>query len=314
LGTGQAGGAGEVMSGLSQPMDFGGLRVLALESRRADAMEQSIRKHGGEPFVAPSVKEMPFEQHDEVFAWAERLFAGEFDLAVLMTGAGLTYLRDMLAERYPRERLVNALRRVTIVARGPKPVAVLQEMGVSARITVPEPNSWREILPVIAARPERRITIQEYGRSNPEFVAALEGLDAQVCPISIYRWGLPDDPGPLQEAVRRIAYRRCDVVLFTTSIQLTHLLEVAASMGLESEVRQALDQDLAIGSVGPVMNVALADAGLSPDVVPAHPKMAVLVRAAAEVAGQVLMRKRQAKAPGPSKRIITCCEPIANTW
>ena len=66
-------------------MDFGGLRVLSLESRRADVMEQLIRRHGGDPFVAPSVQEIPFEQHDEVFRWAERLFMGEFEMAVLMT-------------------------------------------------------------------------------------------------------------------------------------------------------------------------------------------------------------------------------------
>jgi uroporphyrinogen-III synthase len=172
-------------------------------------------------------------------------------------------------------------------------VAVLQEMGVTARITVPEPNSWREIVPVIAARPERRITVQEYGRSNPEFVSALQELGAEVSGISIYRWGLPDDVGPLREAVRRIAHRECDVVLFTTSIQLTHLLEVAAGMGLEGEVRRALEEDLVIGSVGPVMNAALADAGLCPDIIPAHPKMAVLVRAAAEMSASILLRKRR---------------------
>ena len=82
--------------------DFGGLRVLSLESRRAELMEQLIRRHGGKPFVVPSVKEIPFEQHDEVHRWAERLFAGEFDLVVLMTGAGLSFLNDILAEKYPR--------------------------------------------------------------------------------------------------------------------------------------------------------------------------------------------------------------------
>ena len=187
--------------------DFGGLRVLSLESRRADLMEQLIRRHGGEPFVAPSVKEMPFEQHDEVHRWAERLFAGEFDLLVLMTGAGLTFLNDILAERYPKEAFAEALRRLTIVSRGPKPAAVLHEMGVSAKVMVPEPNTWREIVPILAARPERRIAIQEYGRANADLLAAVRALGAEVSPISIYRWTLPDDARPLREAVRRIASR-----------------------------------------------------------------------------------------------------------
>ena len=281
------------MSGSNRPPDFAGLRILSLESRRAEMMDELIRRHGGVPFVAPSVKEIPFEQHEDAYTWAERLFAGEFDLIVLMTGAGLTFLRDVLAERYPVERFAEALRRVTIVSRGPKPVAVLQEMGVTARITVPEPNTWREIIPVLAIRPERRITIQEYGRANFEFVEAVRGLGAEVSPIAIYRWALPDDTSALREAVRRVAARECDVVLFTTSIQLTHMLEVAAELGLADEVLCALKNDLVVGSVGPVMNAALADYGLTPDIEPAHPKMAVLVRTAAELSGGLVSRKQR---------------------
>ena len=206
---------------------------------------------------------------------------------------GLTYLRDVIVERYSLETFVAALRRVTIVSRGPKPVAVLNELGVKSKIMIPEPNTWREIVPVIAARQERRITIQEYGRDNPEFVTALQELGAQVSAISIYRWTLPDDLGPLCEAVRRIAERECDVVVFTTSIQLDHLLRVAEQMGRISEVRRALEEDLVVASVGPVMNAALAECGLEPDIVPAHPKMAILIRVASEQATMVLARKRQ---------------------
>ena len=281
------------MSGPFRSSGFAGLRVLSLESRRADLMEELIRRHGGVPFVAPSVKEVPFEQHEEAYRWAERLFAGEFDLIILMTGAGLAFLRDVLAGRYPPERFADALRRLTVVSRGPKPVAVLHEMGVAANVTVPEPNTWREIVPVLAARRERRIALQEYGRANPEFLAALRHLGAEVSTIAIYRWALPDDSGPLREAVRRIAGRECDVVLFTTSIQLTHLLEVAAHMDLAAEVRRALQSHLVIGSVGPVMNATLRDSGFTPDIEPAHPKMAALVRTAAELAGPLVARKQR---------------------
>jgi len=276
-----------------QAADFQGLRVISLESRRAEAMEQMIRQHGGDPFVAVSVREIPFEQHDEVYRWWERVRAKEFDLVVFMTGAGLMFLRDVLVARYPSEKIAAALRDVTVVSRGPKPAEVLREMDVETAIVVPEPNTWREIVTAIAPRPERRIAIQEYGRANPELAAALEALGATVSTIALYRWALPQDTGPLREAVRRIVEGECDVVLFTTSIQLTHLFEVAATMGMVDGLRRALAHNVAIGSVGPVMNAALAECGLTPDIVPAHPKMAVLVRTAAAMAASVLMRKRR---------------------
>lgn len=274
-------------------MDLTGLQVLSLESRRADLMEQLIRRHGGTPFVAPSVKELPSGGNEEIWLWAERLFAGDFDMAVMMTGVGLSYLRNAVVERYPLEKFSEALQSMTVVARGPKPAAVLHDLGVKNRIMIPEPNTWKEILPVIAERTERRITVQEYGRSNPEFVAALKQLGAQVSTIAIYRWTLPDDQAPLREAVRRIAARESDVVMFTSSIQLVHLLEVAGQMGCEADVRRALAEDVVIASVGPVMNLTLAEHGLTPDIVPEHPKMASLIRATAEMAVQVLATKRK---------------------
>ena len=53
-----------------------------------------------------------------------------------------------------------------------------------------------------------------------------------------------------------------------------------------------------IGSVGPVMNTALAEAGLCADIVPAHPKMAALVSTAAETAASILARKRRTQKGG----------------
>lgn len=265
---------------------------MSLESRRSEQMAQLVLRYGGKPFVAPSVQEIPFAKNDEVFRWATRLLAGEFDLLVLMTGVGLTYLRDALLERYPQEQFVEALRKLTIVSRGPKPVAVLHELGLKSTIVIQEPNTWKEIVPVIAERPERRIAIQEYGRRNPEFVAALEELGAQVTTLEIYRWSLPEDLEPLREAVRRILRRDFDVAIFTTSIQLVHLLEVAGQMGCAPEVRKALREDLVVASVGPIMNATLTGEGIDPDIVPGHPKMGILVRAAAEQAVQVLAKKR----------------------
>ena len=108
-------------------MSFGGMRVLALESRRTTEMAELIRRQGGDPFVAPSLREAPVEQSQETFAFAERLFAGEFDMMILLTGVGTRQLNRLLATRFPETAFPDALRRLTIVARGPKPVAALRE-------------------------------------------------------------------------------------------------------------------------------------------------------------------------------------------
>jgi len=188
---------------------------------------------------------------------------------------------------YPR-----GLCRTFIVSRGPKPVPILPELGARAHIVVPEPNTWKEVVEAVASRPERRIAVQEYGRPNPEMTAALEALGAQVTSFAIYRWDLPADLEPLREAVRRLAAREVDVVLFTSSIQLDHLFQIAEAQGIEAEVRRTLAQYAAVASVGPIMTEALEAVGLPVDIVPIHPKMAGLVKASAELASEALARKR----------------------
>lgn len=105
---------------------------------------------------------------------------------------------------------------------------------------------------------------------------------------------MPADLEPLREAARRLAAREVDVVLFTSSIQLDHLVQTAGGMGIETEVRSALACHAALASVGPIMTAALEEAGLPVDIVPTHPKMAGLVKAAAEEATAALTRKRGA--------------------
>src|SRR6266478_4327377 len=217
-------------------MSFARLRVLSLESRRAQEMEALIRREDGDPFVAPSVQERAIEDHSEALRFVERLAAGEFDMLICMTGVGLAFLRDVVATHMPIERLADGLKRVTILSRGPKPLPILREMNLRAQIVVPEPNTWKEIVKAVASRPERRIAVQEYGRPNLEMNAALQQLGADVTSVPIYRWELPADVEPLREAARRLAAREFDVVLFTSSIQLDHLLVIASGLGLEAEV------------------------------------------------------------------------------
>jgi uroporphyrinogen-III synthase len=221
-------------------MAFAGLRVLSFESRRAAEIAALIRKQGGEPLVAPSMKEMPIESNPEAFAFAERLFAGEFEMMILLTGVGTRYLDRVLATRYEAGKFAEALRHLTVVVRGPKPAAVMREWQVPIAVHAPEPNTWREVLTSTNGRPERRIAVQEYGKSNPELLEALRARGCEVTAVRVYEWGLPEDTGPLREAVHRLADGQVDVVLFTTSIQVVHLFRVAAEEGMEEPVRAAL--------------------------------------------------------------------------
>ena len=159
--------------------------------RKPIAPAELIRKQGGDPFVAPSMREAPVEENEEAFRFAERLFDGRFEMMILLTGVGTRQLNRLLATRFPETAFADALRRITLVARGPKPVAAFREMGLTAAIVAPEPNTSRELLDVLQSRPERSIAVQEYGRSNPDLLDTLRARGHEVTTVRVYQYQLP---------------------------------------------------------------------------------------------------------------------------
>lgn len=283
-------------------MPFDGLRVISFESRRATEMGELIRRQGGDPFVAPSMRESPIENNPEAFHFAERLFRGDFEMVIFLTGVGTRALNKVLASRYPEEKFAEALRNLTVAARGPKPLAALREMKVPAAVIAPEPNTWRELLAALDGRPERRqlerqIAIQEYGKSNPELSDALRARGAEVTTVRVYQWDLPEDVAPLREAVHRIVDGNAEVALFTTSIQIPHLFRIAAAERLELEMREGLRR-MVIASIGPTTTETLEEFGLQPDITPSHPKMGFLVKETADQASAILRRMHRGHSHG----------------
>ncbi len=276
---------------------FAGLRVLSLESRRGPEMTKLIANHGGEATVAPSMREIPLETNTEALAFARKLARGEFDVVIFLTGVGTRALSRVAETIYPLDQFLEELRKVAIVARGPKPVAVLREWNVPIALTAPEPNTWRELLRALdenaAALPlkERRVAVQEYGVSNPELIAGLNERGALVTLVPVYEWALPADTGPLRSAIVGIARNQFDVILFTTATQADHLLQVAAEMNQEEALRRALSRML-VASIGPTTSERLREFGVAPDLEPTHPKMGYLVSETAQRSAEMLRKKR----------------------
>lgn len=260
-----------------QRAGFGGRTVIAFESRRATEIAELIRRHGGVPMVAPSMREIPIEQNQHPADYLRRLERGEIDVTILLTGVGLRTLIAALPGDDAAARLTAALRRGKIVARGPKPVAVLRELGLDPDITAPEPNTWRELLAALDAGlpvAGKTIAVQEYGVSNDPLLSALEDRGATVVRVPVYRWGLPEDIGPLLTAVDTIIAGGATAVMFTSANQVYHLFQVAADRA--DALRTALGVTV-VASVGPICSEALTAHGVNVRYEPPHPKMGQLV-------------------------------------
>lgn len=273
---------------MAQSPSFNGARVLLLESRRARELASIVTSYGGVPISAPSMREVPLASNTEAAAAAQALIDGAFDIVVLLTGVGTRAWLDVADQVCgARDAFVDALRRVKVAVRGPKPLGVLRELQVPAWVTAPEPNTWRDLVASLdAAGPDvlggARIAVQEYGMSNADLLQELTVRGATVTRVPVYQWQLPEDLEPLRDGIRRLAAGDVDVALFTTGTQVVHLMEVADSVGQGNAVRDGLRRTV-VASIGPTTTEELRRHGIEPRLEASHPKMGFLVRDAAEL-------------------------------
>ncbi len=281
---------------MGQEQGFKSLRVAAFESRMADEMARLITRYGGRPFVAPSMREVPLEDNRDLLAFGAQLLAGRFDMVILLTGVGTGTMAEVLQTRWPLDQIKAALGRVVLVARGPKPVAALKRLDLTPTITVPEPNTWRDLLQTLdTVKPPAglRIAVQEYGTSNVDLLKALKERGAIVSRVPVYRWTLPEDTAPLRRVLDFILAGQMDVVLITNAVQVDHVMHLLEESRQADLFRQAVSR-MIVASVGPTASDRLKTHGLPVDLEPSHPKMGILVRETSEQAHKLLQRKRSA--------------------
>lgn len=274
--------------------DFSRLRVAALESRRADDMTRMIAKYGGEAFVSPSLREVPIDPNREAIDFAYNVITGQITTVILLTGVGFRQLLRAIERHVDKQQFLDALSDITTVCRGPKPVAAMKEAGLTPTFRVPEPNTWRELLKTLDANvplTNQTVGVQEYGITNSSLIAGLEARGAQVVPLRVYSWDLPEDVGPLEENVRAIAAGERDVLLLTSAHQIVNMLRTAERLGLLTHLHHGLRQTV-VASIGPTTSEMLYESDLPVDLEPDHPKMGHLVVAAATRSQEILQRKR----------------------
>ena len=274
---------------------FQGLRVGALESRMATEMERFIIRHGGVPVVAPSMRELPLSENPRALECGHALLAGEVDMVVLLTGVGFRTLLDVVQTPYALHEITDALRKTVLVVRGPKPAVVLKELGLQPNILVPEPNTWRDTLQALdASYPDGlqgiRIAVQEYGVSNPEFLEGLRERGAEVRPVPVYRWTLPDDLELLKNLLQEIMDGAVPVLLITNAVQVEHIITVLGKDEKVNLFRKALHR-MMVASIGHVASERLRHYGFPVDLEPSHPKMGILVKEASQAVHNILANK-----------------------
>lgn len=273
---------------------FNGLTVASFESRMAAEMTRLIERHGGRPLLAPALREIPLDDNSAALRFGKQVLTDGIDVLVLMTGVGTTTLFEILHSRHTKDSIAAALRDIVLIARGPKPVAALKALGFQPTLTVPEPNTWVDVVSTLDAyRPVRglRVAVQEYGLSNPNLLEALKQRGAEVFPVPVYRWALPEDIAPLKHVLSEILAGHVQVMLITNAAQIDHVMQVLKQEEKTAQFSESCKK-MVVSSIGPTASERLESHGIRVDLEPSHGKMGILVKESGEQAHRILAAKQ----------------------
>ena len=269
---------------ISNSPNYNGAKVLTFAGRRSQEMGRLIVKHGGVPLLAPVLREVPLENPPEMKLVLDALKSNSSVWLILLTGGGTKVLLERLENQLGSDELLKVLSCIAIVTRGPKPSHALRQWGWKEFLTVPEPNTWHELLEVLDAAelPVKNSTtiVQEFGAPHPALVGALEERGAEVLSVPVYRWAMPDNIEPVKLAIEELIAGKLDVTLWTAASQIHNVFEIAEDMNCVEQLQNALAKTL-IGSIGPTTSAALREHGVEPSLEPEHPKMGHLIKACA---------------------------------
>ena len=267
---------------------FNVARIALLEARMSREIADMIRRYGGEPYCAPAVREAALDCEEQVSVFIDHLTSLSLHTVVFFTGVGVEAL-FRVAEKLGRcPELLSALHKVTVVCRGPKPAAVLKRKEVPISVNAKEPYTTKELLEAMQplALAGTNVAIVHYGERNAFLAQVLQDRGASLEELCLYEWLLPEDTTPLRILARDIIDGRVDAVVFTSQIQARHLFLVAADLVSPAELAHALNTRTVVASIGPICTAVLQDLGVTPHVVPEHPKIGYLVKALAEFIGK----------------------------
>jgi len=107
-----------------------GRTVVLLEARRAKEVADLVRRYGGQPWSVPAMQELPPDDTSESVARLRELCEQGTDLVICLTGVGTRAMFELAGQLGLEQRVRDIFDQAIVTVRGPKPTAVLRELGM----------------------------------------------------------------------------------------------------------------------------------------------------------------------------------------
>ncbi|GHJ90515.1 uroporphyrinogen-III synthase [Streptomyces sp. NE5-10] len=240
-----------------------GFTVGVTAARRADELIALLRRRGAAVVHGPALRIVPLADDTELLAATKEIIVSTPDVVVATTAIGFRGWIEAAEGWGHGPELLDALRGVELLARGPKVKGAVRAAGLTESWS-PSSESMAEVLDRLLAEgvDGRRIALQLHGEPLPGFVEALTAAGATVLGVPVYRWMPPEDLGPLDRLVDAILSGAVDAVAFTSAPAAASLLARAGERGVRDRIVEALRHEVLAVCVGPVTALPLQAEGI----------------------------------------------------
>ncbi|MEU9455189.1 uroporphyrinogen-III synthase [Streptomyces sp. NPDC048277] len=240
-----------------------GFTVGVTAARRADELGALLQRRGAAVLHAPALRIVPLADDGELLAATKEIIDQVPDVVVATTAIGFRGWIEAADGWGFGEQLLQRLRGVELLARGPKVKGAIRAAGLTEEWS-PSSESMAEVLDRLLEEgvDGRRIAVQLHGEPLPGFVESLRAAGAEVLPVPVYRWMPPEDLGPMDRLLDAVISRSVDALTFTSAPAAASLLSRAEDRGLQGELLAALNHDVVPACVGPVTALPLQALGI----------------------------------------------------
>ena len=301
--------------GYVSPAPLAGYTIGVTAARRAEEIGGLLERRGATVLHAPALRIVPLADDTDLHQATLDLIGTPPDTVVATTGIGFRGWMEAAEGWGEADRLRNALRQATLLARGPKATGAIRAAGLR-ELWSPASESSAEVLQRLLSEGSlhgRRIAVQLHGEPLRDFTEALRNAGATVVPVPVYRWMAPVDVGPLDRLLEAIVAGTVDAVTFTSALAATGLLRRAAECGRHDALISALRDQVAAACVGPATAGPLLDHDI-PATWPERYRVGALVRHVTEVlairARVLTVADHQLEVRGSAVVVDGCLRPV----
>lgn len=239
------------------------------ESRELDIMSKLLENRGAQVHRVPMVAIHDARDSAQVLRWIQRFINQPPDFLIIYTGEGMRRLLALAEKSSIKESFIGSLAEVKKLCRGPKPVRVLRELGLSCEFPALAPTT-DGVIASLEQMPidNRTIGVQLYGEEpNQKLMDYLGSRHVEIEKVAPYIYADEAEGNKILELIDALDAGKLQAIAFTSQAQFKRMQQVAAVNGKEALLHSALTK-VRVAAVGPLVKEQLEEAGIKVHIMP----------------------------------------------